>query len=332
MIVRFFRTHQPALLFIIPFIAFLLWMPVLFHPQSSQINLVMPLYSILYPFITNYPSVSTVFAVLLITIEAFIFNALIQRYELLGKSSYMPAFIYVLFFSVNPLINFLHPIILGMLFFLPALNFLLGTYRKENAKSDLFFVGFLLAMASLVFRPFLTLLPFLFIAITVLRPFLWREWAMIALGILLPYIYVFLYCYWTDSTAHLIEKLFIYPSLSVEMRLTILQQNYLIAISIVMVGVMFLLGSKGVSNASNTVQFRNVMTVLRWLFVFGYVSMFMSTGFDYSSALIAFIPLMFLMSSYLLTARRIWLAEILLIVLIVGIVLLNLKIIPVVLT
>src|SRR4051812_4461338 len=109
MIVRFFRTHQPALLFIIPLIAILLWMPILLHPPTVQVTLVMPLYSLIYPFIQDYSVVSTVLAIFLIVIEAFIFNNIIQRYELLGRSSYMPVLIYVLFFSANSLINFLHP-------------------------------------------------------------------------------------------------------------------------------------------------------------------------------------------------------------------------------
>lgn len=292
----------------------------------------MPLYSPFYWLVQTFPFMSNILGIALIVIEAFIFNSIIHRYELLGRSSYMPAFIYVLFFSANILINFLHPIVLAMLCFLPGLNKLLGTYRKESALAELFTVGFLLAIASLIYRPFLTLLPFLFIAITVLRPFLWREWVMIILGALLPYVYIFLYSYWINNTAHLLEKLFIYPALTVEMKINILERNYLIIISIIMFCFMFLLGSRGMSNASNTVQFRNVMTVLRWLFSFGYLSMFMSTTFDYSGALIAFIPLIFLISSYLLTARRIWLAEILLIVLILGIVLLNLGVVNIVLS
>src|SRR5207253_1258532 len=100
-----------------------------------------------------------------------------------------------------------------------------------------------------------------------------------------PYVYVFAYNYWINNTSHLLETLFIYPALTIEMKIDILQGNYLIVISVIMLCFMFLLGSKGMSNASNTVQFRSVMAVLRWLFAFGYLSMFMSTTFDYSGAM-----------------------------------------------
>lgn len=324
MIVRFFRSHQPLFLFLIPSIAILLWLPVFFNPTQPAALIEMPLYELVMRITMHSVLITNCIAIVLVIIEAFIFNNILERYELLGRSSYMPAFIYTLFFSCNVLLGFLHPLIISMLFFLLSLNLLLSTYRKGSGLSQIFMAGLLLAIASLFFRPFITLIPFLFAAITILRPFMWREWAVAFLGFLLPYIYTLLYYYWTNNIFYFIEKISVYPVFSGNLEISIIQRNYLIALTIAMVGFLVLLGSKGMSSASNTVQFRSVMAVLRWLFLFGYISMFLSVKFDHTAALIAFIPLIFLISSYFLTARRIWIAEILIVTLIVGVVLLNL--------
>lgn len=121
---------------------------------------------------------------------AFLINLLAINQEIVSKTNYLPAFFYVIFsFTLSPAYT-VQPILLANLGAIPALFFLLESYREEQALSSFFKTGILVSLSAFIYVHYLYLFIICFIAIMILRPFQWREWLILLLGLLTPfYIY-----------------------------------------------------------------------------------------------------------------------------------------------
>ncbi len=313
MLVRLFRSPQPVLLLVIPAIAILLWLPGFRSPVLPTITHQMPLFDLLAKPLLNFPVLSVILACTLIIIQALLFNYIIDKHEIVGKSSYFPAFLYIVFTSFSPELLHLHPLIFANIFILLALNRVLSTYRNNTVISPCFDAGFLVAIASLFYFPAALCIFFLFFALLVLRSFSGREWAIVVVGFLLPYIYVITYYFLFDGIDYLWFDKISFPltnrtvSFSPDIAKLYAELVLYAAVTIVLLAI-----GKGLNLGTRSVQHRSTIIVLRWLFIFGTLTLLVSPNLNYIYFFIALIPLLMIVSGYFLWARLIWLAELLL--------------------
>jgi hypothetical protein len=310
MLVRFFRSHQPVLLIVIPLVAALLWLPAFRHPILPVVKHQMPLYELLVRPMMGQPWTLTTVAFVLLLIQAFLFNYIVDKYELTGKASYLPILMYVVFTSFAPGLLYLHPVLFANIFILLALNRVLGTYRQTTALSPCFDAGFLTAIASLFYFPAVFLLLFIFIAVIVLRPFSWREWAIVLLGFLLPYIYANTYYFLVNGLDYLWIDKMVFPIIYRDIQFTgQMAQPYSELILFVVIAAVLSIG-RGADAGNRSVQHRSNVTVLRWLFIIGALTLFVTPDLNYIYFFVALLPLLILITGYFLWARMVWLAEI----------------------
>lgn len=158
------------------------------------------LYSLLFDSGFSY-IVNQIITLIVILIGAFFVNFLVVEQEITSKTNYLPAFFYILFsFSVTSK-SMVEPILVANLFILPALYFLINSYRKDFALSDVFKAGIFMGLASFFCIHYIVVFPLVFIALIILRPFNWREWVIMIIGLFTPlYIYLSI-CYLTTSDA-----------------------------------------------------------------------------------------------------------------------------------
>jgi hypothetical protein len=312
MLVRFFRSHQPILLIIIPVLAALMWLPAFLHPVPLLVYHPMPLFELLTKPMLSHPILSGVIAFLLILVQAFLFNFILEKFEFSGKPTYMPALLYIVFTSFSPTLLTLHPCLVGNTFVLLALNSILGTYRKANALATCFEAGFFIAFASLFYFPAIVCILFIFIAISVLRPFSGREWIIAFLGFLLPWIYVCCYYFLTDGMTGLWVDRIVFPLRMRELKFTSeTGQPYFELFLFVLIAVAMSFG-RGADLSSRSVQYRSNVAVMRWLLVIGFLTMLFAPGLNYNYFFIALIPLVVVVCNYFLWARVVWMAEVIL--------------------
>lgn len=320
MLVRFFRSHQPVLLIMIPLLGALLWLPAFLHPHPLLVSHPMPLFELLTKPLLSHPAIAGLIAFLLILFQAFLFNFILEKFEFSGKPTYMPALLYIVFTSFSPALLCLHPGLIANIFVLLALNCILGTYRKPNVLATCFEAGFFIALASLFYFPAFLCLLFIFIAINVLRTFSGREWIIALLGFLLPYLYVFCYYFIINRGLYLWADRLLYPFMNKDLRITAeISQPYFELFLFVLIAVVLSFG-RGADLSSRSVQYRSNVAVMRWLLVVGIVTMLFSPGLNYCYFFVALIPLVVVICNYFLWARVVWLAEIVLWMLIVLIV------------
>lgn len=119
---------------------------------------------------------------------AFLLNFILNSNETLSRSSFFPAFVMVLISSEALCSYDFHPGFTANLLIILGMMRMMQSYRVDEAKAMFFDGAFMISSATLIYFPALTLLPMVFVCLLVLRPFVWREWALALMGIITPHL------------------------------------------------------------------------------------------------------------------------------------------------
>ncbi len=197
MILRIFRTNQPAVLLGLPLVALVLWAFLWFFPGDTTF----PSPELIHNSISTWPSwLLLLTEATLITLEAMLFNRILNELEIFDRVSFLPSVVFVFCafilipggeFRLEHLSNWV---------VLQSAHTVLVTYREHTSKSETFLAGFFLGLGILV-NPYLApLFLFIWLALNVLKAFRWREWMLVLLGMAVP-LYFFMMIYFA-ATGH----------------------------------------------------------------------------------------------------------------------------------
>lgn len=182
MILRVFRSNQPALALLLPLIGAVLWLPSVWLNQPPDFS------TSLLAFIPFDPETAgwlwIMAAFILVLIGALLFNNLFQQYELIARRNQLPGLCYVIAFSWSPFLLQYSHLLAGLIFLLLAIRRMMGIYRQHNVVRELFDVGLFLGLAAVFYTPFLLFIPGCWFSISVLRTFSIREYLTPLIAIL----------------------------------------------------------------------------------------------------------------------------------------------------
>ena len=164
------------------------WMPFAWELDNGVVYEA-PLFKGVSHLVANVVWLSTIIAFLLVVGSGILLNRILIYHEFYPKTTYLPALLYVLLSSLYVFQLGMHPLVWANLFTILALNQLLGIYRQQSAKARIFNAGLFLAIGVLFFWPMALVVPVLFMALTVIRPFVWREWFLAIAGLGLPLLF-----------------------------------------------------------------------------------------------------------------------------------------------
>lgn len=280
----------------------------------------MPLFGLLEPFLIGWPRLAQLVAFLLLLGVAFLLNYMVHQHQLLAKKSWLPALLVVVLGSCTPDLLQLSPQLIALVFLLPAVHILADTYRMTAAYRQVFNVGVLIALASLVYLPAAVFLVFVFFALVNLRPFIWREWIILLFGFLLPYVYVTAWYYWHDQVAELYSSRILEPVLQRDFFLKLPVFNYGLA-GIIGLLLLAAMGRFVAGSGTATLKTKKGVSLMNWLLFFALMSVLPAQHFGAGVFLLTLPSLAFLTANYFLLARRVWLAELLFALLLLAIVL-----------
>ena len=196
MLANIFKSNQPIVIVLIVIVGLLLWIYSFIDPVSMSIpsdNLGMPLYEFISSRLVYNSSISIGITLFLVLIQAFLLVQFNKRYIVINYRTYLPALFYILIASSFVQLQRLNPVIFGNIFIFFSLFFIFGTYRTDYTLNKLYIAGFFVSIASLFWAPFAIIFLLIWISISILRPFIGREWIVGVLGFLTPYLFVFVY-------------------------------------------------------------------------------------------------------------------------------------------
>jgi hypothetical protein len=178
-LIRLFKTNQPAILLGLPLVAMMFWWVYFVVPGTLQEEITL--------FGFTFPVWLLIVLQLILSIfEAIIFNKMINDLELFDRQTFIPALCYVILSAMLVPSGKMQATTVPNFFILQAMHTLLIVYRQNTARSEAFLAGFLLGIASLIWWPLIVLSLFGIIAIGLLKSLSWREVALFITGICLP--------------------------------------------------------------------------------------------------------------------------------------------------
>ena len=298
---KFFSTGHFSRYIVLSFLILLFWIPEFINPVYYK-SVTEPLFI----FISKLLGVNTYLSIavtLIISIfSALLINQLATDFEISGRFSSLGIFYFILISSAIPAFYSFNPMIIVNVF---ILFLFINVFRIPTASitiSVAFNSGFLIGIASFFFPPLIILLFFLWGAIIIHRMTEWRNFVASLVGIVLPYLFLFTWYFWTDSVYEnaviLYEDFFFIPSYNFpEFSLNLIIIIYLfIIITISALNILGHLREKNINLRRNL-----MITVLYLAFVLGLSWYYFNTM---ETMLLAAIPGALLLSNLTLQSKR----------------------------
>jgi hypothetical protein len=315
MIVSTLKSNSQGSMLILSMLALILW-GLTFWYNPNQITLYDHsehiLYNLLFAGKTTF-ILRQIISLVIISLGAFITNYICISQEIVSKTNYLPAFFY-LFIAFSAADNTaIEPILISNIFILPALYFLINSYRQEQALSDFFNTGILMSVASFFYINYVIVFPLSYVAMFILRPFNWREWALLTIGLFTP-----LYIY--DGINYLVNK----PILEVfnltlekmtHFKQPVLSEYYILFLFVIitlMIFAFFLYITKGIGGKVKTQKSK---FVLIWMLFFCLTIPFLEQTTE-MILLPCIVPISILLGDYFFSIKKVKIASTLLILLI----------------
>ncbi|GAB4131384.1 MAG: hypothetical protein Fur0041_01690 [Bacteroidia bacterium] len=274
-------------------------------PEDRLVH--MPLYQPLAKYFFENQLFARVVGFLIMLGNAFLLNYIVRKNQLLSRKSWLPALMFVVFSACTPGLLWPHASLFASFFLLLSLLLVLETYRQDKSLGAVFHVGLMVGLAAQFYLPALVFLIFHLISLLILRPFIWREWVVIIIGAILPFIYVLFYFFMKDHTAGLTREYIIEPIVHRSFFLKLPLADYVLAggTGIVLLGSMgrFIAGS-----GTSTMKTKKGISVLIWFMVLSLAAILPAQHFGVDTFVFTIIPVAFFTSNYFLHSRKNWMS------------------------
>ena len=312
--VSIFRSYHPAVIFLLLLYTVLLRLVLFVEPVVFQVpentNLFSHVtYNALATFIGDQNFSYHIISTALIFFQALYFNYLINYYRILQKSSYLPAFSFILVSSLFIEFTLLTSALIANTFLLFALARIFAWYKKDKVTGPIFDTAFLISIASLFFFPYAVFVLFVLAALTVLRPFSIREYVIVLIGIVLPYYFLGVYFFWMNQLPEFLSTLIIS-----ELRFNAEVMERSTRILTVGIPVMAVLAWTALYIQANlfrmVVQVRNYLIVFVWFFIVGILSLLIQFKGELFHFIWLTIPAGLAFAFFFAEFRRRWVSEI----------------------
>ena len=253
------------------------------------------------------PILNIFFAALIVFTQALIFNRIINNYNILGKTSFLPALLFVVCSSVFAPFLILSPPLIANFLILFILNKVLKEHKSADSISAMFDLGLIVAIGTIIYFPFVLFLLVLWLALILFRPFNWREWVSVIIGYLTIVFFLGIYYFWNDKLLNFYE---IWKPLSTKIPFYI-KINLLDYIVLFPLGICFILGliSLRVNFFKSSVLVRKSIQLLTLIFIVSILSFYLKADFRINHFLLSVAPVAIVLSYYFMNAKKKWIYE-----------------------
>jgi hypothetical protein len=265
------------------------------------------------------PGANIAIAGVLVFIQALLLNLLVNRYNLLSRSTFLPALMYVtvsglftpfLVLSAPLICNFL---VIWMLFKLFEL------YKGESAISTTYDLGMIVAIGTLIYFPFIFLFLVIWIALIIFRPFNWREWIAGIIGYATIFFFLAVF-YYLHNNFDQFYTIWLPLGTKFPNRINITNYyNYLVLIPVILILALCFIKLRQ-NFFKSYVQVRKSFQLLFFVFLVGGLSFYVRAQFNLNHFLLCCIPAAVFFAYYFLHATSKWFYETLYLLLFISII------------
>lgn len=196
MLVKIFKKKYTLQLLILSIVPIIFWSQAFIAPPELISNKFdMPIYKVIYQFAKDYKLFSSIAAFILVILQGLLLNQLFTNNHLSQKNTFLPAFIYILLMSCSYQCMTLNSMLFSNFLIIFALYFFLNCHDKKEGIDEVYNSCALLSLASLFYAPAILFIIWIWIGLIIYKIYKWRSWAMSLLGIVTPYILLFIFYY-----------------------------------------------------------------------------------------------------------------------------------------
>ncbi|MBD3749888.1 MAG: beta-carotene 15,15'-monooxygenase [Sphingobacteriales bacterium] len=253
------------------------------------------------------PALNITIAAILVYTQAILFNRIINTFNVLGQSTFLPALFFVVCSSVfTPFLVLSPPLICNFILLFLIYKILLE-YKKSNSITTFFDLGLWIAVGTIFYFPFILFLLLLWASLMVLKPFNWREWFSVLLGFLTIVFLLGVYYLWNDR---LLDFYDIWKPLSNKfpfyIRINVFDYIVLFPLVIVMALAFFQIRQ---NFFKSYILVRKFFQILLFIFVFASLSFYLKPDYRINHFLLCVIPVATLLSYFFTKSKRKWVYE-----------------------
>lgn len=320
--IKLFRSYNPLSIVWLAVFLFALRIGFAYHLPDKMPFPFFELFSrLLIPVSYQYaipPILNLFLASAIVFIQATITNYLINHYNLMGKSTFLPALMYITisglfipFLTLSPplICNFL---VIWMLFKLFEL------YKGDDTKSISYDLGMIVAVGTMIYLPFIYMFLAIWIAMIVFRPFDWREWIACAVGFITIFFFLAVFYYLNDRLGQFYD-IWLPLATKFPVHITINYYNYLVLIPVIPILVLCFFKLQQ-NFYKSYVQTRKSFQLLFFIFLIAAFSFYVRADFHLDHFLLCAVPAAVFFAYYFLYATTRWFYETLYILLLVSII------------
>ena len=318
MIIKQFRNLNQTNLIPLIAIAILLRLnPFIQRPDELSFDFVEPFAKLLIPTpLENiFSSGANIFVALLFTIiQGLILNKIVNTHNIIGKPTSLPAILFVTLSSLFPQFVILSPTLLCNFLLIWIISKILSIYQSLEVRFIMFDIGMIIALGTLIYFPFIAMLPILWISLLTFRPFVWREWIMGLIGFFVIFFFLGVFYFWNDSLGRFYH-IWLPLATTFSTNFHINMYDYLVLIPIMMILLMgiFQLQQNFFRSA---IQIRKAFQVFFFLFLLALLSCYLKSNFHIYHFLLCAPTASILAAYFFLNEKRRWLYESLYLILI----------------
>lgn len=298
MLIKFFRSSFLIQYFFLVLITAVVWIPgFLANPGlPEEPSLITPLYNLAHYILRMWEPAGPAAAVAMVLISALTLNNILVFHDLTPKNNILPAFLFILFMAGNPHALSSYPLILA----LPFLTWFLHTIYKMNDEPEnymeVFNASILIAVISMIYPPAVILFIFIWMTLLVYGIFNGRNLIISVIAFILPFLYLFLYFFWTDQVENALTT---YADYFRHLFNFILNKEVLqLVIWSIFIIFMLLPAFMRISSTlgSFNINFRKKMSATNWLMIFSLPLIIIHGNVDYNTLI--FLPASIMIAHY----------------------------------
>jgi hypothetical protein len=298
MLIKFFRSSFLIQYFALILFTAAIWIPGFLANQGLPVetSLITPLYNLAHYVLMLSGAASPAAALVIILISALTLNNILTFHELTPKNNLLPAFIFILLLGSNPLTLCSYPVILT----LPFLTWFLHTVYKMNDEPEnymeVFNASILISIISMIYPAAIILYVCIWMILLIYGTFNGRNLIISIIAVILPYVYLFLYFFWTDQLKEALDTYLAYfgKIFSFRMNMDVLQLVIWGMFAVFMLLPSFMRISSTLSSFS--INFRKKMAATSWLMAFSLPMIIFQGSVDYNT--LVFIPASIMIAHY----------------------------------
>lgn len=243
MIITQFRKFTPLNIIVLIGMGILLCIGILRHlPDSLGTALISPAVSRLFGNLGTAgisPEANVVITLALTVLQALYINSVMNRHNFFARPNFLIALMYLTLASLTIPFLVLSPVLLCNFLLIWMLDKLLKIYHRQAILRDMYDLGILVGIGSLLYFPFISMLLALWSGLRLFHPFNWREWVAPLIGVLSVYFLLWVAYFW-NGMEHEFLRLWATVTEAPAAPMQIEPQDYLLLLPVLVVLALFL--------------------------------------------------------------------------------------------